>query len=121
MTSRKIKKIAVLIPTLILAVLLVQQNYNWIFGFFIGAAIAMSSCELIQKAISNTFVRKRSRKAYVFLIGFFFRFLLFSLLLYAAIIYFKINVVAITISFTIVQMLYPFYLLNTMRNRESHV
>jgi ATP synthase I chain len=121
MNLRKTKKIAILTPTLALAVLLVQQNYNWIFGLMIGAAIAMSSCELIQKAVSNSFVRKRSRSSYIFLIGFFLRFLLFSFLLYAAIIYFKINVVAITISFTIVQLLYPLYLVNTLENRQRHV
>lgn len=121
MNLRKTKKIAVLIPTLALAVLLVQQNYNWIFGMMIGAAIAMSSCELIQKAISNSFVRKSNRKASFFLIGFFLRFVLFSFLLYAAIVYFKINVVAITVSFTIVQLFYPFYLVSTLESRERHV
>lgn len=121
MNPRKLKKIAVLIPTLALGVLLVQQNYNWIFGLLIGTAIALSSCELIQKAVNNSFVRKRNRRVAFFLIGFFFRFILFALLLYAAIIYFKVSVLAIIISFTIVQMLYPFYLVKTMENRGKHV
>ena len=57
----------VLLPTLAIAVLLVQQNYNWIFGIMIGAAIALSSCELIQKAVNNSFVRKSGAAPQLFL------------------------------------------------------
>jgi phosphatidylglycerophosphate synthase len=121
MNPRKVKKIAVLIPTLLLAVLLVQHNYSWIFGIMIGTAIALSSCELIQKAVNNSFVRKSGRKVTFFLFGFVFRFIFFAALLYAAIVYFKINVLAIAISFTIVQFAYPFYLLKSLENREKHV
>jgi len=115
MTARKLQKIAVLIPTFALAILLVQQNYNWIFGIMIGAAIALSSCEMIQKAVSNSFVRKGNRRALFFMFGFFLRFVIFAALLYLAIVFFKVSVVAIAISFTAVQLFYPFYLLQTLR------
>jgi hypothetical protein len=121
MNPRKVKKIAVLIPTLLLAVLLVQHNYSWIFGIMIGTAIALSSCELIQKAVNNSFVRKSGRKVTFFLFGFLFRFIFFAALLYVAIVYFKINVLAIAISFTLVQFAYPFYLVKSLENREKHV
>jgi len=119
--SSKTKKIAVLIPTFVLAILLVQQNYSWIFGLFIGTALAFSSCELIQKAVANSFTRKVSRTAGVFLLGFFLRFLFFAALLYAAILHFKVNVIAITVSFTVVQLLYPFYLIRTLEKPGQHV
>ena len=121
MNPAKIKKIAVLIPTFVLAILLIQQNYSWIFGLMIGTAIAFSSCELIQKAVSNSFLRKVSRTAKVFLIGFFFRFLFFAALLYLAIIHFQVNVVAITVGFTVVQLIYPFYLIQSLRKRQENV
>jgi len=118
MNPAKLKKIVVLIPTFALAILLVQQNYSWIFGIFIGTAIALSSCELIQKAVNNSFVRKGSRRAGFFLIGYFFRFIFFAALLYLAILKFQVNVIAIVVSFTLVQLLYPFYLIQTMEKRN---
>ena len=121
MNLRKAKKILVLIPTFILAILLIQENYNWIFGIFVGAAVALSSCELIQKAVSNSFVRKHSRVTKYFLVGFFFRFVLFAGLLYAAVVYFQVNVIAIAVSFTVVQLLYPLYLVQTLQKGEQHV
>ena len=86
---------AIILPTIALAVLVVQQNYNWIFGLMIGSALAFSSCELIQKAVNNSFVRKSNRSGTFFLIGFFLRFILFAALLYFAIVLFKINPIAI--------------------------
>jgi len=121
MTQAKAKKIAVLIPTFILAILLIQENYNWIFGIFIGTAIALSSCELIQKAVSNSFVRKANWRGKAFLIGYFFRFLFFAGLIYVAILYFKVSVVAVTVSFTAVQLLYPFYLVQSLEKQNQHV
>lgn len=121
MTLRKAKKILVLIPTFLLAILLIQENYSCIFGIFIGTALALSSCELIQKAVSNNIVRKQGRAAGFFLIGFFFRFLLFGGLLYLAIVQFHVNAVAIAVSFTVVQLLYPFYLVHELEKREQHV
>lgn len=121
MTLRKATKILVLIPTFILAILLIQENYSWIFGIFIGTALALSSCELIQKAVSNSFVQKRGRVTALFLIGFFFRFVLFGALLYLAIVQFHVNAVAIAVSFTVVQLLYPFYLVHELEKREQHV
>ena len=118
MNPAKLKKIAVLIPTFALAILLVQQNYNWIFGILIGTAIAFSSCELIQKAVNNSFVRKRNKRALFFLIGYFFRFIFFAALLYLAILKFQVNVIAVALSFTIVQLFYPFYLIQTMEKRN---
>lgn len=120
MNVRKLKKMAVIIPVLVLAVLLVQQNYEWIFGLMIGSAIAFSSCELIQKAVGNSFVRKSNRSAKFFLIGYFFRFIFFAALLYLAIVHFKINAVAIAVSFTIIQVFYPIYLVNSLENRNQH-
>lgn len=111
----------VLLPTLAIAVLLVQQNYNWIFGIMIGAAIALSSCELIQKAVNNSFVRKSGAAPQLFLFGFFFRFIFFAALLYAAIVLFKINGVAIAASFTIIQLCYPLYLVNSWEKQQRHV
>lgn len=121
MDPRKIKKLLVLAPTLALAVLLVQQNYNYIFGIMIGAAIALSSCELIQKAVNNSFVRKSGVASKFFLFGFFLRFIFFGGLLYAAIVLFKINAVAIAASFTIIQLCYPIYLVNSLEKRQHHV
>lgn len=120
-TPAKAKKIAVLIPTFVLAILLIQENYSWIFGIFIGTAIALSSCELIQKAISNSFARKTNWRAKAFLIGYFFRFIFFAALLYVAILYFKVNVIAVTVSFTAVQLLYPFYLVQSLEKHSQHV
>jgi hypothetical protein len=121
MNPGKIRKIIVLIPTLALAVLLVQRNYNWIFGIMIGAAIAISSCELIQKAVNNSFVRKSGAAPKLFLFGFFFRFIFFGALLYAAIVLFKINAVAIAASFTIIQVCYPLYLVSSLEKQKRHV
>ena len=120
MTPEKIKKIIILIPTFVLAILLIRHNYDWIFGMMIGAAIAFSSCELIQKAVANSFIRKRSRRAKMFLVGFFLRFAIFAGLLYAAILYFHINVVAIAVSFTVVQLLFPFYIVQNLE-KQQHV
>lgn len=111
---QKLKKILVLIPTFALVILVIRNNYNWIFGILIGAAIAMSSCELIQKAVKNSFVRKRKWTAKFFLIGFFFRFILFAALLYMAIVYFQVNPIAIVLSFTFLQLIYPFYIVQTL-------
>ena len=111
----------VILPTLGLLVLLVQRNYNWIFGILIGTAIALSSCELIQKAVNNSFVRKGNRAAGFFLFGFAFRFVFFAALLYAAIVVFKINAVAIAASFTIIQICYPLYLVGTLEKQQHHV
>lgn len=121
MTSRKLKKILVLIPTFALAVFLIQENYNAVFGILIGVSLALSSCELIQKAVSNSFVRKRSLAAGFFLVGFFFRFLFFAALLYTAIVYFHVNPVAVAVSFTVVQLVYPFILLQDLEKKEQHV
>jgi hypothetical protein len=121
MNARKIKKMAIIIPAIALLVLLVQRNYDWIFGLMIGSAIAFSSCELIQKAVNNTFVRKGNRTAKFFLAGYFLRFVLFAALLYLAIVQFKINAVAIAVSFTIIQVFYPIYLVNSPENRNQHV
>ncbi len=120
MNPRNLKKALVIVPTFALIILLIQQNYSWIFGIMIGAALALSSCELIQKAVGNSFVRRANRRAAFFLIGFFFRYILFALLLYVAIIYFKVNVIAIILSFTFVQLLYPFYLVNTLERQNEN-
>jgi len=53
--------------------------------------------------------------------GFFFRFIFFAALLYFAIIQFKVNAIAITVSFTVVQLFYPFYLIRTLEQRRNHV
>lgn len=111
----------VLIPTLGLAVLLVQENYDAIFGVFIGVSIALSSCEMIQKAVKNSFARRATHAMLFSVLGFAMRFLLFAGLLYLGIIYFRVNVVALAISFTLVQLLYPFYLLHSMEKQENHV
>jgi uncharacterized membrane protein YedE/YeeE len=121
MNPAKIKKIIVLIPTFALAILLVQQNYSWIFGILIGVAVALTSCEMIQKAVNNSFVRKTGRTAKFFLVGFLFRFVFLGGLLFLAIIYFKVNVIALTVSFTIVQLLYPFYLTRSLENQKQNV
>jgi hypothetical protein len=121
MNPRNLKKLAIVLPTLALAVLVVQQNYNWIFGLLIGSALAFSSCELIQKAVANSFVRKSSRSGTFFLIGFFFRFVFFAILLYFAIVYFKINPIAIAASFSIIQIFYPLYLVKSLEKRNQHV
>ena len=121
MNPRNVRKIAVLIPTFALAVLLIQQNYDAIFGMMIGVAVALSSCEMIQKAVNNSFVRKANIAVKFFLVGFLFRFLVLAALLYAAIIYFKVNVIALTISFTIVQLFYPFYLLQSLEKQTKNV
>ena len=110
-----------LIPIFALAILLIQENYSAIFGIFIGTALAFSSCELIQKAVANSFGRKAGRAMGFFLIGFFFRFVFFAGLLYAAIVYFHVNVIALAVSFTLVQLLYPFYLVQDMEKRKQHV
>lgn len=121
MNPRNIKKLAIILPTIALAVLIVQQNYNWIFGLMIGSALAFSSCELIQKAVNNSFVRRSNRSGTFFLVGFFFRFILFAALLYFAIVQFKINPIAIVISFSIIQIFYPIYLVNSLEKRNQHV
>ena len=121
MNPAKIRKVMVLLPTLALGVLLVQRNYNWIFGILIGGAIAVSSCELIQKAVTNTFARRSGRTAGFFLFGFLFRFVLFAGLLYASIVLFRINAVAIAASFTIIQFCYPLYLVSSLEKQEHHV
>src|SRR5688572_29407215 len=121
MNPGKIKKIVVLIPTFALAILLIQQNYDWIFGMIIGVALALTSCEMIQKAVNNSFVQKAGRTAKFFLVGFLLRFLFLGGLLFLAIVYFKVNVIALTISFTFVQLLYPFYLVQSMENRKQNV
>jgi ATP synthase I chain len=120
MNPRSLKKTLVLIPTFALAILLIRQNYNWVFGMMIGAALALSSCELIQKAVGNSFVRKANRTVAFFLIGFFFRYILFALLLYVAVIYFKVNVIAIILSFTFVQLLYPLYLVSSLQRQNQN-
>ncbi len=121
MNLQKIKKIIILIPTFALAILLINQNYDWIFGMLIGTAVALSSCEMIQKAVNNSFAKKTGKSAKFFLVGFFFRFIVLAGLLYLAIIYFKINVIALTVSFTFVQLLYPIYLLQTLEKRRQNV
>ena len=121
MTPAKIKKIIVLIPTFVLAILLFQQNYDWIFGMLIGVALALISCEMIQKAVNNSFVQKTGRSAKFFLVGFLFRFLFLGALLFLAIIYFNVNVIVLTVSFTFVQLIYPFYLVRSMENRKQNV
>src|SRR5262245_51724611 len=114
MNPEKIKKIIILIPTFALVILLIQQNYSWIFGMLIGVAVALTSCEMIQKAVNNSFVKKMSRSAKFFLVGFFLRFLILGTLLYFSIVYFQVNVIALTISFTFVQLLYPLYLVQSL-------
>jgi hypothetical protein len=42
-------------------------------------------------------------------------------LLFLGIIYFHVNVIALTISFTFVQLLYPLYLVQSMENRNQNV
>jgi len=121
MNPAKTRKIIVLIPTFALAILLIQQNYNWIFGMLIGFAVALTSCEMIQKAVNNSFVRKTGRTAKFFLVGFLFRFVILGGLLFLAIIYFKVNVIALTVSFTLVQLIYPFYLVQSLENRNQNV
>lgn len=121
MNPAKVKKIFVLIPTFALAILLIQHNYSWIFGILIGVAVALTSCEMIQKAVNNSFVRKTGRTAKFFLVGFLFRFVFLGALLFLAIIYFKVNVIALTVSFTAVQLLYPFYLTRSLENQKQNV
>jgi hypothetical protein len=121
MNPASIRKMMVLAPTLALAVLLVQRNYDWIFGILIGTAVALSSCELIQKAVNNSFARRSGRAAGFFLFGFFFRFVFFAALLYAAIVLFKINPIAIAASFTIIQVCYPLYLVGALGRQQDHV
>ncbi|MCI0412053.1 hypothetical protein L0222_04530 [bacterium] len=121
MNPAKVKKIFVLIPTFALAILLVQQNYSWIFGMLIGFTVALTSCEMIQKAVNNSFVRKTTRTAKFFLVGFLFRFVFLGGFLFLAIIYFKVNVIALTVSFTLVQLIYPFYLVQAQQNRKQNV
>ena len=121
MTPAKLKKIIILIPTFALAILLLQQNYNWIFGMMIGLALAVTSCEMIQKAVNNSFVRKAGKSAKFFLVGFLFRFLFLGVLLFLAIMYFQVNVIALTLSFTFVQLIYPFYLVQSMEKRNQNV
>jgi len=118
---RNLKKLIIILPAIALAVLLVQQNYDWIFGLMIGSALAFSSCELIQKAVNNSFVRKSKRPGSFFLIGFFFRFVFFAVLLYFAIVQFKINPIAIVVSFSIIQIFYPLYLVNSLEKTNQHV
>jgi hypothetical protein len=115
----KVKKGIILVPTFLLAVLLIQQNYFAIFGMLIGVAVALSSCEMIQKAVNNSFVRKRNTAAGFFFIGFFFRFLILACMLYAAIRYFNVNVIWLTLSFTAVQLSYPFYLIHSLEKRRQ--
>ena len=86
----------------------------------IGAAVALSSCELIQKAVTNIFVRKRNKRAIYYLLGFAFRFAIYGVLLYVSIAYFKVNVIALVVSFTFLQLLYPFYIVHTLENREQN-
>lgn len=121
MNPRNLKKALVLIPTFALAILVIQQNYSWISGMLIGLALAISSCELIQKAVGNSFVRKANRKVAFFLIGFFFRYILFGLLLYVAVVFFKVNVIAIVVSFTFMQILYPLYLVRSVERQSQNV
>jgi hypothetical protein len=121
MNPRSLRKILVLIPTFALFILLIQQNYSSIFGVMIGVALALSSCEMIQKAVNNSFVRKKNRAVPFFLVGFAFRFIFLAALLYLAIIYFKVNVIALTASFTLVQLLYPFYLIQSLEKRRQDV
>ena len=120
MNPRNLKKTLVLIPTFALVILLIRQNYSWIFGMMIGVALALSSCELIQKAVANSFVRRQNRRTVFFLIGFFFRYILFAVLLYFAIVHFQVSAIAIIISFTFVQLLYPFYLVNSLERQNQH-
>jgi ATP synthase I chain len=121
MNPAKVKKILVLIPTFGLVILLIQQNYSWIFGMIIGAAVALTSCEMIQKAVTNSFMRKRTRTAKFWLVGFLLRFAILAALLFPAIVYFKVNVIALTVSFTFVQLLYPFYLVQSLERRNQNV
>jgi len=121
MNPTKLRKVIILIPTFALAILLVQQNYSWIFGMLIGVALALTSCEMIQKAVNNSFVKKSSRTAKFFLVGFLLRFLILGGLLFLALAYFKVNVIALTLSFTFVQLIYPFYLIQSLENRKQNV
>jgi mannose/fructose/N-acetylgalactosamine-specific phosphotransferase system component IIC len=121
MNPEKIKKILIIIPTFALAVLLIQQNYNWIFGMLVGIALAFTSCEMIQKAVNNSFVKKMNRTAKFYMIGFFLRFIILGALLFFAIVYFKVNVIVLTVSFTLVQLTYPFYLMHSLENRKQNV
>jgi mannose/fructose/N-acetylgalactosamine-specific phosphotransferase system component IIC len=121
MNPEKLKKILIIIPTMALAVMLIQQNYNWIFGMFVGIALALTSCEMIQKAVNNNFVKKMNKTAKFYMIGFFFRFVILGTLLFFAIVYFKVNVIVLTISFTVVQLIYPFYLMQSLENRKQNV
>ena len=121
MNPAKVRKLIVLLPTFALAILLIQQNYSWIFGMLIGVAIALTSCEMIQKAVNNSFVKKTNRTSKFFFVGFFFRFLILGGLLFFSIVYFKVNVIALTISFTFVQLIYPFYLIQSMESRKQNV
>lgn len=125
MNPGRTKKLLVVAACLAAALLLFQWQPNWTAGWMVGAAVAWTSCRLIEQAVRSSFDaavqgKRPRRRSILFLLGFFGRFVLFAAVLYLAIVRAGVSPVAIVIGFTVVQLSYPIYRVRRFEKRDQH-